>query len=164
MSLVRSGSLLITLARISRILATKKTRGYIVGGFIRDWLLGRETNDIDIAVVGAAPTIAREIAKEVAGRFVLLDQANDIARVVMIEDARPGQESRGPEWHFDFSTLAGDIESDLARREMLADWRGAGKALGTPDTAAWYTANRENMILHEDTRAWIEKELGLTNA
>ena len=118
MSLVRSGSLLVTLARISRILATQKTQGYIVGGFIRDWLLGRETNDIDIAVGGAAPTIAREIAKEVAGRFVLLDQANDIARVVMIEDARPGQESRGPEWHFDFSTLAGDIESDLARRDF----------------------------------------------
>lgn len=48
---------------------------------------------------------------------------------------------------------------DVYRREMLADWRGAGRASGNPDTAAWYMKNRENIKLHPDTRAWIEKQL-----
>ncbi len=70
--------------------------------------------------------------------------------------------------HWQFWVRIGDDGSELvlpmpdqARREMLADWRGAGRALGKPDTAAWYKTNRDNMKLHEDTREWIEKQLGL---
>lgn len=47
------------------------------------------------------------------------------------------------------------------RKEMLADWRGAGRALGKPDTKAWYLQNRDNMQLHPDTRAWVEMMLGV---
>jgi hypothetical protein len=49
--------------------------------------------------------------------------------------------------------------SNGARREMLADWIGAGRALGKPDTAAWYTENKHRMSLGPDTRRWIEHEL-----
>lgn len=49
---------------------------------------------------------------------------------------------------------------DQYRREMLADWRGAGQAQGYGDnTPQWYTANSDKMQLHPQTRAWIEKEL-----
>jgi hypothetical protein len=48
---------------------------------------------------------------------------------------------------------------DVYRREMLADWIGAGKALGKPDTLAWYTANKDKMRLHPETRTWIEYRL-----
>jgi len=123
MSSIKSGNLPATLAKISHLLDIQKKQGYIVGGFIRDWLLGRDTNDIDIAVSGAAITIAREVAGEIGGKFVLLDDVNDVARVVVIEDEQPGgtsqnQESHGAEWHFDFSPFTGDIESDLARRDF----------------------------------------------
>jgi len=123
MSFIKSGNLPATLAKISRLLAIQKKQGYIVGGFIRDWLLERKTNDIDIAVSGAALTIAREIAEEIGGKFVLLDDVNNIARVVVIEDKQPrrtsqNQELRGVEWHFDFSPFTEDIESDLARRDF----------------------------------------------
>jgi len=123
MSFIKSGNLLATLAKISHLLAIQKKQGYIVGGFIRDWLLKRETNDIDIAVSGAAISIARKVAEEIGGKFVLLDDANNIARVVVIEDEQPGRtsqnpESRGAEWHFDISSFTGDIESDLARRDF----------------------------------------------
>jgi poly(A) polymerase len=123
MSSIRSGKLLATLAKISHLLAIQKKQGYIVGGFIRDWLLKRETKDIDIAVNGAAITIARELAGEIGGKFVLLDDVNNIARVMVIEDEQPGktaqnQELRGAEWHFDFSPFTGDIKSDLARRDF----------------------------------------------
>lgn len=48
------------------------------------------------------------------------------------------------------------------RLEMLADWRGAGRAQGKPDTLAWYRANALKMQLHPDTRAWIEAQLGIS--
>jgi poly(A) polymerase len=123
MSSIRSGRLLAILAKISRLLTTQKKQGYIVGGFIRDRLLKRETNDIDIAVNGDAISIARKIAKEIGGKFVLLDDVNNVARVVVIKDERQKETAQdrtlhGVGWNFDFSSFAGDIKSDLARRDF----------------------------------------------
>jgi hypothetical protein len=44
-------------------------------------------------------------------------------------------------------------------KEMLADWRGAGRALGNPDTKAWYLDNKEHIKLNPLTREWIECQL-----
>lgn len=44
-------------------------------------------------------------------------------------------------------------------KEMIADWKGAGRAQGKPDTIAWYEDNRDRMLLHEDARALVHKEL-----
>lgn len=59
------------------------------------------------------------------------------------------------------SVCCPDPMPDVFRREMLADWRGAGRALGYPDTKAWYVKNRDNIHLHPETRAWVEKQLGV---
>jgi poly(A) polymerase len=123
MSSTTSGNLPATLAKISNILDAQNSRGYLVGGFIRDWLLERRTNDIDIAVSGDAVTIAREVAGEIGGRFVLLDPINEVARVVAIKDKQrtgssQNQELYRAEWHFDFSPLTEDIETDLAGRDF----------------------------------------------
>lgn len=48
---------------------------------------------------------------------------------------------------------------DVYIREMIADWRGAGRALGKPNTNEWYHANRDKMILHGSTRWWVEQFL-----
>ena len=53
--------------------------------------------------------------------------------------------------------------SEEARLEMLCDWRGAGRAQGTPDTLAWYRANGHKLQLHEETRKWVDSEFGLSN-
>jgi len=45
------------------------------------------------------------------------------------------------------------------RKEMLADWKGTGRAQGAPNTSAWYRNNRHKMLLDEQTRQWIEKAL-----
>jgi hypothetical protein len=45
------------------------------------------------------------------------------------------------------------------RREMLADWRGAGRAYGNNDTAGWYEKNAARIMLHPETRALVEAEL-----
>jgi len=119
----RSSGLTAILAKISQSLTTQKKQGYIVGGFIRDRLLKRQTNDVDIAVSGDAISVARKIAKEIEGKFVLLDDANGVARVIVVESEKPAKtagdrKSHGKEWHFDFSSFAGDIKSDLARRDF----------------------------------------------
>ena len=48
---------------------------------------------------------------------------------------------------------------DASRKEMLADWRGAGRAQGTPDVIGWYSKNKDKMQLHPETRAWVEQQL-----
>lgn len=50
------------------------------------------------------------------------------------------------------------------RLEMVCDWQGAGRAITGKfdsqypyaETAAWYKKNADKMILHEDTRKWVE--------
>jgi poly(A) polymerase len=99
-----------TLNKLYELLSQRNRCGYIVGGFIRDWLLGRQTNDVDIAVDGNALTLAKDVAKGLGGKFVLLDEVNSIARVVIAENEH--------HWHLDFSSFHGDIESDFARRDF----------------------------------------------
>jgi len=59
---------------------------------------------------------------------------------------------------------------DVYRREMLADWRGAGRAYNADwqpsETAKWYLSRREmfRTLLHPETRAWIEQQLGVNDA
>ncbi len=45
------------------------------------------------------------------------------------------------------------------RTEMICDWLGAGRALGTPSVNAWYKKNGRKMQLHPSTRAWVEQQL-----
>lgn len=70
--------------------------------------------------------------------------------------------------HWQFWILSEDsgvtktLEMPLVyRKEMLADWRGAGKAQRMPDTKAWYLENKYKIKIGKDTRRWIETQLGL---
>ncbi len=98
------------LKKVSSLLDRLGYQSYAVGGFVRDWFLDRKTNDVDIVVSGNAINIAHEVAKTVEGKFVLLDDVNGIARVVV---------SAGEQvWYLDLSSFADNIESDLARRDF----------------------------------------------
>jgi len=48
-----------------------------------------------------------------------------------------------------------------AIREMVCDWRGAGRAQGTPDVVAWYLKNGTKMRLHPHSRLCVELLLGI---
>ena len=51
--------------------------------------------------------------------------------------------------------------SASARKEMLCDWVGAGRAYnGATDSLEWYTANRDRLQLHISTRCAVEKAIG----
>ncbi len=104
--------LLSILLKISAILNQQNYPAYVVGGFVRDWLLGKKTDDIDIAVKGDALRIAREVAGAIEGKYVLLDETNKIARVVITGERQ---------WHMDFTSFPNDIQDDLARRDFTID-------------------------------------------
>lgn len=99
------------LTRISRFLSKEGIRAYLVGGFVRDMLLGRDTVDIDIAVAADALAVARKAADGFSGKYIPLDAENGVSRVVL-----PGNQ-----WQIDFTTLPGDIGADLARRDFTID-------------------------------------------
>ncbi len=98
------------IAKLRDILSDRGVNAYVVGGFIRDGLLGKTNNDIDIAVSGDATKIASKVAKCFGTTMVPLDEVNQIARVVS-----PGNSA---EWHLDFAALRGSIEEDLRCRDF----------------------------------------------
>jgi len=100
------------LGKVSNFLVEQGIQSYLVGGFVRDVLLGRDTDDIDIAVDGDALEIAPKVATTLGSKYVLLDKVNRIGRVVLADEGQ---------WKFDFSTLKGSIEHDLAQRDFTID-------------------------------------------
>ncbi|MBI2868851.1 MAG: HD domain-containing protein [Chloroflexi bacterium] len=98
------------LSRVAGFFQENEIEGYVVGGFIRDTLLGRATADIDIAMRADALKVAGDLAGVLAGRYVRLDELNQVARIVL-----PG----GGE--LDFSTIRDGIRQDLALRDFTVN-------------------------------------------
>lgn len=99
------------LTKISRFLTEEGIPSYLVGGFVRDMLLGRDTADIDIAVAADALSVAHGVAAALDGKYIPLDEENRVGRVVLTDE----------KWQIDFTTFAGSIEDDLARRDFTID-------------------------------------------
>src|SRR3972149_131897 len=72
--------------KLSQFLDGQNIESYLVGGWVRDALLGRDTGDIDIAVDADALEVASKVADAFDGKCVLLDKENRIARVVLSPD------------------------------------------------------------------------------
>ncbi len=106
-------SLLLT--KVSHLLTEQSVKSYLVGGLVRDVLLGRDMADIDIAVAADALEIAPQVATALGGKYVLLDEINRVGRVV-VDDV-----SAKKRWELDFSTFRGSIEQDLERRDFTID-------------------------------------------
>ena len=82
MSLQIGPEALSILAEIEQFLSARQIEAYLVGGFVRDTLMGRSTADIDVAIAEDVLKMAPEMAAALGGKYVLLDEANRIARVV----------------------------------------------------------------------------------
>ncbi|TET25974.1 MAG: HD domain-containing protein [Dehalococcoidia bacterium] len=109
LSIEPEASLLLT--HVASFLTKQGKKSYLVGGFVRDVLLGRETADIDIAVFGDVLEIAPKLADALGGRYVLLDEINGVGRVVV----------DGGRWQLDFTTAKDSIEHNLAQRDFTLD-------------------------------------------
>lgn len=55
------------LERVIQLAAQMACSLYVVGGFVRDWLLGLEPDDFDLVVEGSAPELARACAQAWGG-------------------------------------------------------------------------------------------------
>ncbi len=97
------------LISLRELLAQRSIECYLSGGFVRDALMGRATGDVDLVVHAKALELAPELARALGGRYVPLDEVNEIARVVLRGERNP---------HLDFSTMRGSIEEDLAQRDF----------------------------------------------
>jgi poly(A) polymerase len=106
------------LTRIARFLIEEGIPSFLVGGFVRDVLLGRDTADVDIAVDGDALETAHRAAEALGGRYVPLDAENGIGRVVLSDS---NTENDVSVLYIDFSTLRGNIENDLSKRDFTVN-------------------------------------------
>lgn len=90
-----------------KVLIDLKGEIYLVGGVIRDYLLGVKLRDIDLVVVGPTKQVAQEFAAAVGGSFVSLDKSRGMYRVVTSDLI------------YDFNSLtATRLEEDLKRRDF----------------------------------------------
>ena len=61
------------LFRAAGVLASEETLDvYVVGGYVRDLMLGRPLSDIDLMVVGDGISFARKLAKKLKIKTVIL--------------------------------------------------------------------------------------------
>ena len=85
---------------------------YLVGGTVRDALLSRSSQDVDITCSGDVKAFARRFADQVSGSFFMLDEERKACRVI----ARNGEEER---LVFDFTAIRGNgIIDDLRERDF----------------------------------------------
>ena len=99
--------------RAAALLSERGVRAYIVGGAVRDGLMGRTTTDVDIVLDAGAHESAATIADSLDGHVVSLDPVRDIVRVaigaqspVVIDLARQ---------------TGGSLDADLRRRDFTVD-------------------------------------------
>ena len=82
---------------------------WLVGGAVRDRLLGREVTDLDVVVKGDPAAVARQLGRTAGGHAFELSEMFGSWRVVAY-DRR---------WQLDVMAVAGEeIEDDLARRDL----------------------------------------------
>ena len=85
---------------------------YLVGGAVRDILLGRKIRDFDFTVEGLVRPIGKNIANELGGAYYVLDDEREMVRVI-IEDEQIGK------FDVDIAQLSGEtVEDDLQERDF----------------------------------------------
>ncbi|MBC8332477.1 MAG: CCA tRNA nucleotidyltransferase [Anaerolineae bacterium] len=85
---------------------------YLVGGSVRDLLLGRTSHDYDFAMPGDALRVARALANAINGAYYPLDAERGTARIIYT-----GED--GKRVIIDFASLRGNtLEEDLAARDF----------------------------------------------
>jgi poly(A) polymerase len=114
---------------------------WLVGGAVRDRLLGRDTDDVDIALAADPRRAARAIARATGGASFQPSGAHGAWRVV----------GRAHAWHVDLVTLReGGIAEDLAHRDFtinaMAEPLAGGDLLDPHGGRADLEARRLRMV------------------
>lgn len=88
-------------------------RLYIVGGFVRDSLVGITTTDIDLAFNGEVEVLAERLASIKNGHFFFIHERHQLIRVEYGRDSHIST--------IDIAPLEGTIEQDLNRRDFTVN-------------------------------------------
>ncbi|MBI9046826.1 MAG: CCA tRNA nucleotidyltransferase [Anaerolineaceae bacterium] len=84
---------------------------YLVGGAVRDLVLGKESHDLDFVGSKEVKKLARATADHFNGAFYIMDEMRGIYRVLI--------DIRGKKFNLDFSKLQGDnLLDDLSKRDF----------------------------------------------
>ena len=125
-----------------RVLRDAGASAYIVGGAIRDGLLGKTTNDVDLALDGSPHELGPRIADALGGKMITNDATRDMARVIAFGDAE-GDTSGDADAALimDLTPLSDSgIEADLAGRDFTINAIAAPlnpETLSIPNAADW---------------------------
>ena len=85
---------------------------YLVGGAVRDIVLGRQVRDYDFCCEGLVRPIGKHIADELGGAYYVLDDERDMVRAI-VDDEQMGQ------FDIDIALISGeDISEDLRERDF----------------------------------------------
>jgi poly(A) polymerase len=96
---------------LGRLAGEYGVKAYLVGGSVRDLLLGRELKDLDFALSGSSAEIAAAFARSVGGSFFWLDEERLQSRVV--------KKGAVGSLTFDFAPQRGEtIAEDLLQRDF----------------------------------------------
>jgi len=110
-----------SVVRALRIADTQAHPCHVVGGFIRDAVLGCTSRDIDLAISGSPFPVAQEIARALGGSFVPLDETHCVARVVVPRGGERSSDAPTEPIVIDFAGYEGSLEEDLRRRDFTVD-------------------------------------------
>jgi len=153
-------------------LAGQDLQAYLVGGCVRDRLLGRPVYDLDVAAAGDGLHLARRLANWFDGAYYPLDEARQTGRAIL-------DDRRGGRLVVDVARLRGqDLAADLADRDfsinaLAANVRAPGEIIdlhgGLDDLRAGIIRPvSEASIRNDPLRALrairLAAELGLTLA
>ncbi len=104
------------LAALAEAIALEVQPAWVVGGVVRDVLLGRDASlvDLDIVVTHSAIPMARRVADRLGWAFYALDEGRDVARLVFSAGVEP--------LVCDIAALrGGTIDADLRSRDFTVN-------------------------------------------
>src|SRR6202163_832203 len=95
-------------------------RALVVGGWVRDRLLGRESKDIDIEVFGVKADRLR-VLLEALGRVETVGESFQVYKVGSIDVSLPRRESKSGHGHRGFD-VTGDTSMTIGEAERRRDF------------------------------------------
>lgn len=100
---------------VIRWLGVQEVTAYLVGGCVRDQMLGRISHDLDAAVDGNAVRLGRRLADRFGGAFYILDSERGAARALLPVEG-------GVTTTVDLTRIFGeDILTDLGARDFTVN-------------------------------------------
>jgi tRNA nucleotidyltransferase/poly(A) polymerase len=117
--------------RVIAFIRQRQQPAWLVGGFVRDRLLGRASHDLDLIVPEGGIRLARLLAADFDGASFVLDDERDVGRAILSEPA-------GESLEVDVARLrVPDLLDDLALRDFTVNAIVMDLQAAAPDSGVY---------------------------